>query len=282
MASEAETVQLLHRSIERGINTFDTSPAYGRSEVLIGKALAGRRADAVICTKCPHLRDQKQQFFSDSELKAIIANSITKSLKDLKTDYVDVYMIHNADPEMLDHPVIIDRFSQLKRRGLTRTLGVTVYTVQEARKAIEGGFWQVIQLPFNLLDQRHAQMFEEAARKGIGIFVRSVLCKGVLTDRNRFLHPKLAPVREHCELYLKKLNTENFSLSDIAAKFALSFREVSSVLIGIDKTEYLEKAIALADGHYFSEDQLKLAKTMAYPEPDFLDFPLWAKKGWLK
>lgn len=281
LISEVEAVDLLRLSLEKGINTFDTSPAYGKSEKRIGKAFADRRQDVVICTKCPHLRDKDQQLFSDAELKIIITTSITNSLEALQTDYVDIYMIHNADLEMLEHPEIIHQFSELKQKGVIRAAGVSVYTVQETQKAIDSDFWQVVQLPFNLLDQRHGKTFSDAKKKGVGIFVRSVLCKGILTDRNRFLHPKLAPIREHCDRCLEQLNSERYSLSDVATKFALSFQEVSSVLVGIDKTEYLEKAFAVADGHYFSDAQLETVQTMAYPNPDFLDIPLWEKKGWL-
>ena len=60
-----------------------------------------------------------------------------------------------------------------------------------------------------------------------------------------------------------------------------SNKEVSSVLVGIDKPEYLESALAAADGNYFDEKTLNRAKQLAWPEPEFLDLHKWEIKGWL-
>ena len=70
-------------------------------------------------------------------------------------------------------------------------------------------------------------------------------------------------------------------MSDLATKFVLSHKEVSSVLVGIDKPEYLQSALNVADGHYLDRETLNSAKELAYPDPDFLDLQMWAKKGWL-
>ena len=68
----------------------------------------------------------------------------------------------------------------------------------------------------------------------------------------------------------------------MAIKFALSSREVSSVLVGIDRYEYLEESLRAADGRYLDKILLAKAKELAYPDPDFLDLPYWDKMGWLK
>jgi len=70
-------------------------------------------------------------------------------------------------------------------------------------------------------------------------------------------------------------------LSDLATKFVLSHKEVSSVLVRIDKPEYLQSALVVADGNYLDKKTLSRTKELAYPEPDFLDLPMWDRKGWL-
>ena len=67
----------------------------------------------------------------------------------------------------------------------------------------------------------------------------------------------------------------------MATKFVLSQKEVSSVLVGIDKEEYLNKALAVADGNYLDEETLNRAEGLYYPEPVFLDLPKWDRMGWL-
>jgi len=70
-------------------------------------------------------------------------------------------------------------------------------------------------------------------------------------------------------------------LPTLAIKFALAFPEVSSVLVGIDKESYLLHALAACDGTMLDKRQIDAVKTLAYPEPEFINLPLWDRNGWL-
>ena len=144
------------------------------------------------------------------------------------------------------------------------------------------GIYDVIQLPYNLMDQRQGKLFPLAYEKGIGIVVRSALFKGILTPKGENLHPALRSVQEHRKVYEKLLSEKAPTLAQLATKFVLSHKEVSSVLVGIDKMEYLEDALAVADGNYLDFPTLEQAQKLAYPDPDFLDLPKWSRLGWLK
>ena len=76
-------------------------------------------------------------------------------------------------------------------------MGVSTYSLQETEKTIKEGIWDVIQLPFNLMDQRQEALFSLASQGGIGILIRSVLLKGILSDRGRDLHAALKDVEDH-------------------------------------------------------------------------------------
>lgn len=281
MICEKEAVELLRSALDKGINFFDTARAYGCSEERIGKAFKDKRQDIVIATKCTDLYDAKKQLPPDNELKRIIDNSLNESLSVLQTDYVDIYMIHNADLEVLSNDTIAKTFSDYKQKGIARAIGVSTYSIAETKKAIESGAWDMIQSPYNLMDQCQGTFFSLAEQSGVGIVVRSVLFKGILTDKGQNLHPELKAVEEHRELYNELLSKDIPTLSNLATKFVLSNKEVSSVLVGIDKPEYLDSALDMADGHYLDEMALKKAKQLAYPEPEFLDLPMWDRKGWL-
>lgn len=281
MISEEDAVGLLRLALDKGITFFDTARAYGCSEERIGKAFKDRRQDVVIATKCAHLFDDKKQLPRGSKLKQKIDNSLNESLFALQTDYVDIYMIHNADLDILSNETIAETFSDYKQKGIAKATGVSTYSVAETKKAIESGTWDVIQLAYNLMDQSQRQLFSLAQQNGVGIVVRSVLLKGILTDRGRNLHSKLKAIEKHRELYNELLSKDIPSLSDLATKFVLSNKEVSSVLVGIDKPQYLESALVVADGNYLSEQTLNRAKQLAYPQPEFLDLQMWDKKGWL-
>ncbi len=281
MLSEFESIGLLRTAVDQGLNFFDTARGYGCSEDLLGKAFKGRRADAVICTKCRHVYGADKILPPDSVLKAIIVDSLEESLSALQSDYVDVYMLHNADLNILGNESIAETFLRLKQNGVARAIGVSTYTVEETRAAIESGIWDVIQLAYNLMDQRQHVCFDLAVERGVGIVVRSVLFKGILTDRGRNLHPELKAVEQHRALYSDLLCEQAPTLSELATKFVLSQPQVSSVLVGIDKEEYLDQALSVAEGNGLDEATLEKAEKLGYPAPDFFDLPKWDRSGWL-
>lgn len=281
MLSEREAVYLLHQARENGINFFDTARLYGQSESIMGKAFGSSRPEIVLATKCDHFR-KDGRLLADRELRPFILNSLQQSLKALRTDYLDVFMLHQADAEILQNPVIAEAFSELKQKQIIRATGASTYLASETGLAIDSGNWDVIQLPFNLMDQRQGVFFETASQNGVGLVIRSVLMKGLLSDRGKNLHPALADVEAHIRNYEALTGDQFPDLPTLATRFALSFAEVSSVLVGIDKMEYLQKALATASGDYMQEAMLQRARNLVYPDPSFLDLPHWDKMGWLK
>ena len=276
-------VDLLRAAVDSEINFFDTARMYGCSEERMGIAFKGIRDRVVLSSKCPHLRLPNGKIRSQTKLKTFIEESLHTSLKMLGTDYLDVYLVHDADAEIIKNDEVANVFEAAKRKGYVRSIGVSTYGFADFKLACEDGRWDVVQLAFNLMDQTAAQMFGEARQKGIGIMVRSVLMRGILTDVGIDLtHEKLHPVAEHRKKYLNLLGGEHRSLSDLATKFVLSFEDVSSVLVGIDKMEFLEKAVALANGIYLDDGMLAQIKQLAYPDPEFLNISRWVGHGWIK
>lgn len=281
MPSESESIELLLSAVDRGINFFDTARMYGKSEEIMGKAFDGRRSNIVIASKCRHFRDATGALPPDRELRQFVQTSIEESLRALRTDYLDVFMLHQADTGILAHPIIAETFAELKQKGLIRATGASVYTPEETQLAVASGDWDVLQIPFNLLNQSHGKYFPQAQERGVGIVVRSVLLKGLLSDRGKNLHPALQEVEHFINKYRQFTNNVYPDLPTLATRFALSSGEVSSVLVGIDKMEYLESALNIA--HYPDlPDNLKADLTrLAYPDPDFLNLHHWDKMGWL-
>ena len=282
MLPEHAAIGLLNAALDSGINFFDTARMYGVSEEIIGKAFKNRRNEIIICTKCRHLRNQHGELSKKGETGKVILDSFNESLNALQTDFIDVFMLHQVDNEILDNKEIADVFTRLKRQGKIKATGISTYTVEETKKAIDLGIWDVIQLPFNLMDQRQVSLFELAQQKGVGLVVRSILLKGLLSDRSKNLHPALKDVENHIEKFEVLLDRTNLSLPEIAIKFGLSYSEVSSVLVGLDKMIYLEQTLKAANGIYLNEEALKSANDLSYPDPGFLNLPYWDKMNWLK
>lgn len=172
--------------------------------------------------------------------------------------------------------------TDMKKTGMIRATGVSTYEPEETLKAVESEVFDVIQLPFNLLDQRQASLFPLASDMGIGIVARSVLMKGVLSGRGKDLHQALKDVEEHIRKYDPLVNGSVSDVSMLAQRFVLSFQEISSILIGLDRIEYLQESIAAADDGYLDEETLSRAKLLAYPDPAFLNLQRWSRSGWLR
>lgn len=282
MLSETDAVKLLHAAVDAGINFFDTARMYGESEKIMGKAFANQRERVVLCTKCRHLLDSDGCLPASGELKKIIETSLNESLTMLQTDYVDVFMLHQANVLILGNEDIAGVFSDLKKKGKIRSAGVSTYTTEETKRALDAGTWDVLQIPFNLMDQRQGILFSDAKEKGIGLVIRSVLLKGLLSSKGQDLHPALKQVEEHIKSYDRLLTDGAYPLSTLATKFVLSFPEVAAALIGIDNFSYLQQSLEAANGIYLNEHQLELAKELAYPEPEFINLPYWDKMNWLR
>lgn len=275
MPTETEAIELLHAALKAGINFFDTARQYGQSEAIMGKAFKGKRKEVIIATKCQHLAGEQN-------VEAVIQSSLAESLQALQTDYIDLYMLHDSDPAVFQNAGIIRIFDKLKSEGRIRAAGVSTYTPEETKQAIACGHWDVVQVPFNMMDQRQHELFALAEQKGAGIVIRSVLLKGLLSNRGRNLHPALQKVESHISSLHQLARESSLDLPTLATRFALSFKNISAILIGIDRIEYLNKSLEAANGTYLDAGTMQKAKQLAYPEPDFLNLHQWNVNGWLK
>jgi len=277
-----EAVALVHRALDRGINFFDTARSYGTSEAVLGQAFASRRGQVVIATKCRSLSVLDSDLAGSGGVRAFIEQSLTESLAQLRTDYVDAYLLHEGRAWTRLHDEAVEVLQDLKRKGLTRTIGLSAYGRTPFEKALETGWCDLFQLAYHLLDPSLGQsLFPPAAAAGVGIVVRSVLLKGILTEKVRYLHEKLQWVAEYTRRFEALLSPKAPTLTALALKFALSRPEVSSAVLGLDRLDYLEAAVQLANGDYLTPEEQVAVERLAYPHPEELDLPAWDRAGWL-
>lgn len=279
MPEVEEAVALVHQALDRGINFFDTARSYGRSEAVLGQALAGQRGQVVIATKCRSLQALDSE---PAGVRAFVEQSLTESLAHLRTDYVDAYLLHEGRTWTPLHDEAVEVLQDLKRRGLTRTIGLSAYGRELFEKALETGWCDLFQFAYHLLDPSLGQaLFPPAAAAGVGVVVRSVLLKGILTGKARYLHEKLQWVAEYSRRFEALLSPKAPTLTALAIKFALSRPEVSSAVLGLDREDYLESVVQIADGDYLTAEEQAAAERLAYPHPEALDLPAWDRAGWL-
>lgn len=183
------SIAALHRAIEKGINFFDTSDLYGNghSEVVLGRALAGRRDQVVISSKVgllPHTG-----FFMPTNFSAgHIQKGLEASLLRLGTDYIDLYHLHSPSlSDLQDIPEIMQTLRDLQAAGKIRAFGLSARSPGDALSAIKDFKlnFSFIQINYNMIDQRAAEngLFALAQKCGVGIIARTPLCFGYLTGK---------------------------------------------------------------------------------------------------
>jgi aryl-alcohol dehydrogenase-like predicted oxidoreductase len=227
--SEQDAARLLHRALDLGINLIDTARAYGESETIIGRALHGRRREFFLVTKVLATAD--------------IAQSVETSLRELRTDAVDVLMIHSAQMQVVQDGAVIAALLALKEKGWCRYIGASVYGNDAAMAAIQAGQLDCLQIAYSVLDRRpECGLIAEAASRGVGLVARSVLLKGALTHRSRLLPPALNELRQSV-LALEDLG----SLPGLAYRYVLSHDIPQTALVGTGSLHELEEVVAFAE-----------------------------------
>jgi aryl-alcohol dehydrogenase-like predicted oxidoreductase len=171
----------LARAQDCGITFFDTSAAYGNghSEELIGKALAGVRHKAVLATKAGYEAWDRPPDFS----AAAIVASTGRSLGRLRTDYLDLLLLHNAPLDTLLAPDVREALARLVASGKIRSWGASAKGPADALEALRACDVPVIQANFNMMDVRAVTdgLFEEVSRRNAGFIARTPLCFGFLS-----------------------------------------------------------------------------------------------------
>ena len=191
---EAASIAAIRASIDAGVSLIDTAPAYGmgRSEEIVGKAIAGRRDEVVLATKCGLVwhTDQGNHFF-DQDGKPVhrylgaesIAHELDASLRRLGTDHIDLYITHWQDPTT---PVAetMDALEDLKRAGKIRAIGASNLSAADLEAYVAAGTLDAIQEQFSMVHRDiEAELVPLCARHGVSILSYSSLALGLLTGK---------------------------------------------------------------------------------------------------
>lgn len=280
--TDEDAISLLQEALDRGINLFDTAPVYGfgLSEKRMGKAFLGKRDRVFIVSKGGIPWDDNKRLKLDNSPK-VIQKMLEQSLKDLRTDYIDLYMIHWPDNNV-DIRKPMEYLSKVKEEGKIRVIGLCNSFVEDINKACEIERVDVLQSEFNLFNSSAKDtLFDIIREKKMGFMSWGTLDKGILTGR-------VTPERKFDEVdarswapwwknddktskykAMERINellkeTEHSGL-ELALGFVLQFQEISTALCGVRNTEQLETAVK-ALKNLPDEDVLNEAKSIADEE----------------
>ncbi|MCI8403067.1 MAG: aldo/keto reductase [Lachnospiraceae bacterium] len=171
--TKEEAAKLLRRACEGGITFFDTARAYTDSEEKLGYALADVRDRIYIATKT--MAQTAEGFWKDLET----------SLSLLKTDYIDIYQLHNPAfcPKPGDESGLYDAMLKAREQGKIRFIGITNHRLSVAEEAVESGLYDTLQFPFcYLASERDIRLVEMCREKNVGFIAMKSLSGGLITN----------------------------------------------------------------------------------------------------
>jgi aryl-alcohol dehydrogenase-like predicted oxidoreductase len=243
---EEHAARLLNQALDLGVNFVDTARAYGASEEIIGRALKGRRKDYVLASKLAPIRDEGQ---SDQTLREQVTASIAESLRMLQTEVIDLLQLHYAPLDVITKGRVLAAAREAQRAGCVRFIGASTYGEEAPLAAlVQDGDYDTLQVAYNLADRTlEEKLLPSAQQRGVGIIVRSVLLRGVLTHRYSLLPDQLTELRLAIAQLSRIADAEGCSLPEMAYRFVLANPAVSTALVGTARREELESALAFAD-----------------------------------
>ena len=196
-SDDSESIRTIHRARELGVTLLDTAPAYGlgHSEEVVGKALLGRRADYVLSTKCGLRWDIKDgALMMERDGVRIVRNTrpqrlaeeVEMSLRRLKTDYLDIYIVHWQELPEFPCPIAetMDFLLRLKAQGKIRAIGASNVSPAQFLEYTKAGQLDLIQEKYSLLDRvAESTLFGLCAAHGVTFQAYSPLERGTLTGK---------------------------------------------------------------------------------------------------
>jgi L-galactose dehydrogenase len=244
---EKEGINAVHLALDHGVNFFDVSPFYGLTlaETRLGKALEGKRHNIVLASKCGRYDLQDFDFSKKRILK-----SIDESLTRLKTDYLDIFQLH--DIEFVDRSIILEE---------------AVPAIQEVIQSGKARFWGITGLPvrylayiakqsnpdtvlswghYNLLeDEINDDLVPLSEEMGFGLMNAAPLMQRILSDASlpdwhrsppevKALQPKLLAICKN----------HGVRLSDVALRYAMDHPAIASTIIGMCEVEVVKQNLA--------------------------------------
>lgn len=219
---------------QSGVNSFDTAQAYGNSEEVLGEALEDKK-DIFIISKL------KSELFENN-----LDSNISRSLFNLKQNALFGLLLH--DSRLLyrwneQHTALVNRLIERKQ---IEYFGVSIYTNEDFELAIANDKIQIIQIPFNLFDQRAMtqKWFEKAKEANKLIFIRSIFLQGLFFMDSNALQGNLVEAQPYLEKLHQIKKRLDLSISELAMAYVDSVAKESILLFGCDTLEQAKENIS--------------------------------------
>ncbi len=301
---EPDGIRLLQEAAELGVTFFDNADAYGKGygEEILAKALPKQRHDIVIGTKfgydfynnVPRIGHQERPQRFEA---GFIRYACEQSLRRLRTDYIDLYQLHNPKMEAIEKDEVFETLEELVREGKVRyaaaAIGPDVGWFEEGEAVLRHRNVSAMQIIYSILEQEPARSFFPIAEEAnVGLISRVPHASEVLTERYADGPPKFDPSdhrahgkQEWLKRALAKADTVRFLAEDTGRTFAqsaiafcLAQPSIASVLPNLTNLQELQEYTAAAETPPLSEEELCMLDEL-WREGFYLEQPVAAVDG---
>ena len=295
-----ESIRTIQTALDLGVNLIDTAPAYGwgRSEEVIGRALHGRRSQAVIATKCGlWWEDERGSFFTELDGHKMrrslrpdtIQIEIERSLRRLQTDYIDLYQTHWPATEPDNTPIAdtIACLLKLKAQGKIRAIGVSNVSVEQLQENCRHAEIASDQLRYSMLSRdAEKDLLPSCRKQQIATLTYMSLEQGLLTGKigmdhvfskqefrsNEAWNPWFLPQNRKRVLDLldgwKDLTAQfNCTLAQLVTAWTLAQPGVTHVLCGSRKSQQIQETARAADLVLDEKSRLRMRRDVEALKP---------------
>lgn len=269
--------EILDAAIDGGIKIFDTASIYGEAEKLLGDYLSSnynKTKDIRLVTKqCKEIKGLTRK-----QVEITIRDELAVSLKRLKRDSVDGYLLHLY--RELDNMHTLRVLRKIKEEGIIKHIGVSVYDVDEAELAIDSGYIDYLQMPYSIFDQRGLTrgVFEHAKSEGITVFTRSAFLQGLLMMQLAEIPAYLQGIIPYLNKFNELIKEYDINKRHAILKFVLDESQIDYMVFGVEKREQLEEILCEKNSDSLPEAFISSIYKEFKDIPDNLILPIHWKK----
>ena len=259
-----KTVEVvLKTALDQGITFFDTAECYFYSEEMVGQSISDRRSEFLLATKCGHPAGLQEsgEYDIDWSIEGILL-TLDRSLKRLKTDYVDLLQLHSCGVEVLEQGEVIAALTKARDAGKTRFIGYSGDN-EAAQWAVDSGHFDTLQTSFSLADQRPRNgLLQKAKAQGLGGIAKRPIANTAWGSPNSPTALK-KHTPEYGDEYWKRtqamaaLGHINIPLNDsilMSLGFVMAHEEIDTAIVGTRNPEHLRSNIDLFNNHLPIDD----------------------------
>ena len=233
-----DALNILDIAMQNGITAIDTAAAYGTAEEVVGTFIDKQenireKFELISKLATTTLDDIPKEQYTET-----IRKSLLQSLKKLNTNYLDGYLLHN--PADIYNDSVLSALVTLKKEGLVKQIGASVYTPEEAKKGIEQGL-DILQIPFSVFDQRMDEqgIFDLALVNGVKLHARSIFTQGLMLMDEMDIPPHLESAKPIVKRLAGFCMKHSISSVQLAVSFVCMQSGVTHLVFGVDNKEQL-------------------------------------------